>query len=332
MPISVDFGGTSATPTGVTSTQFTVIAPPPPNGTGAVTVTVRVGGTVNCAAQFTYTQTNANTGAFTGNTYIVSPGGSDSNSCNLQDLAATTSIISVACATIQGAVNKTRDRDLVAVLPGTYDIQQPVEVPDLILVFAASSPTAGPLGAIVSPAPISNLILSQPAAFGAFQPLVCLGNNVKTILRSANGLPIFHVTAAGSATLDAVISGFILGGSVSLANPGAIQLDGASYTEVTCNIIGQEDLPNGIGILLRNADSVQIHDNTIHGSSQFPISTTLGPTPPVGGFGIVTSECLGDGHSDDAFIINNLIALNSNAGIYFCSDGLIYMGPKNVRF
>ena len=47
----------------------------------------------------------------------------------------------------------------------------------------------------------------------------------------------------------------------------------------------------------------------------------LGPTPPVGGFGIVTSECLGNGHSDDALIVNNLIAFNSNAGIFFCSDG-----------
>jgi hypothetical protein len=129
------------------------------------------------------------------------------------------------------------------------------------------------------------------------------------------------VTGSGSSTLFPNISGFILGGSVSLGNPGAIQLDGASYAQVACNIIGQEDLPNAIGILLRDADNGSIHDNTIHGSSQFPISTSHGPTPPVGGFGIVTSECLGSGHSDDAVIINNVISLNSNAGIYFCGDG-----------
>jgi parallel beta-helix repeat protein len=320
-PVSVDFGGTSASPTVVSSNQLTVVAPVPPTGTGAVTVTVKVSGTVNCTGQFTYTQTTATLGVFSGNTYVVSPGGNDSNSCNVQDLGGTISITTIACATVQGAVNKTRDRDLVVVLPGTYDIQQPVEVPDLIAVFAAPAPTGAPMGATISPAPISSLILAQPAAFGAFQPTICSGSNVKSILRSANGLPIFHVTGAGTATLFPVISGFILGGSTSLANPGAIQLDGASYAQVACNIIGQEDLPNGIGILLRDADNVNIHDNTIHGSSQFPISTSLGPTPPVGGFGIVTSECLGSGHSDDAFIINNLIALNSNAGIYFCSDG-----------
>jgi Periplasmic copper-binding protein (NosD) len=271
---------------------------------------------------FTYSGAGGGFGAaFTGNTYIVDPSGSDSNTCNVQDLVGGALTRDVACATIQGAVNKTRDRDLVVVLRGTYDIQQPVEVPDLIAIFAASTQNGSPMGIGISPYPISNYILAQPAAFGAFQPIVCSGTNVKSILRSANGLPIFHVAASGSATLAAVISGFILGGSTSLANPGAIQLDGASYAQVTCNVIGQEDLPNGIGILLRDADNVDIHDNTIHGSSQFPISASLGPTPPVGGFGIVTSECLGSGHSDDAVIMNNMIALNSNAGIYFCSDG-----------
>jgi Periplasmic copper-binding protein (NosD) len=320
-PVSVDFGGTSATPAVNSPNQLTVIAPAPPNGTGAVTVTVRVSGVVNCTGQFTYTSTSVTPTVFTGNTYLVSPGGSDSNTCNLQDLGGTTAVNSVACATIQGAVDKTRDRDLVFVLPGTYDIQQPVEVPDLVAVVAASSPTTAVGGTTITPTPLSSLILQQPGVLGAFSPSVCSGSNVKSILRSANGLPIFHVTASGTATLPAIIAGFILGGSTSLANPGAIQLDGASYAQVSCNIIGQEDLPNGIGILLRDADSVSIHDNTIHGSSQFPVSTTLGPTPPVGGFGIVTSECLGSGHSDDAYIINNLIALNSNAGIYFCSDG-----------
>jgi Periplasmic copper-binding protein (NosD)/IPT/TIG domain len=318
---TVTFGSTSTAPIPpITSNQIVVLAPAPPTGTAAVTVTV-VSGSRTCTAQYTYTQISTAPTVFTGNTYLVSTGGSDSNSCNLQDLGATISINSVACATIQGAVNKTRDRDLVFVLPGTYDIQQPVEVPDLIAVAAASSPTTPVGGITISPTPLSSLILQQPAALGAFAPSICSGSDVKSILRSANGLPIFHVTAAGTSTLPAVIAGFILGGTTSLANPGAIQLDGASYAQVACNVIGQEDLPNGIGILLRDADSVSIHDNTIHGSSQFPVSTTLGPTPPVGGFGIVTSECLGSGHSDDAYIINNLIALNSNAGIYFCSDG-----------
>jgi Periplasmic copper-binding protein (NosD)/IPT/TIG domain len=327
---TVSFGGATVqvTPTGG-GTSITVTSPASPlpsPGAGAVNVTVG-GGTCGTSATspsdiFTYSGSAGGAGgAFTGNTFVVSPGGSDSNSCNVQDLAGGTPTNQVACATIQGAVNKTRDRDQVVVLPGTYDIQQPVEVPDLIAIFAGFSPQASPMGLGLTPYPISNFILALPAAFGAFNTVVCSGNNVKSILRSANGLPIFHVTGAGNETLATTISGFILGGSVSLANPGAIQLDGASYAQVTCNIIGQEDLPNAIGVLLRDADNVYIHDNTIHGSSQFPISTTLGPTPPVGGFGIVTSECLGSGHSDDAVIMNNLIALNSNAGIYFCSDG-----------
>ena len=142
------------------------------------------------------------------------------------------------------------------------------------------------------------------------------------MLQSAYGGPVFHVTAVGMQSLHALIAGFILGGTTSFTDPGAVTLDHDAFTELRCNIIGQEDLPNVIGILTNSSEHAWIHDNTVHGASQFPISATLGPTPPVGGFGLVTSECLGSSsRSDQLQIEGNLFAFNSNAGIWICSDG-----------
>jgi parallel beta-helix repeat protein len=318
---TVLFGTAPASGVQVTSdTQITVTSPASPlpsPGTG--TVDVFVGGTATCPTspaspsdKFTYVSGGGGAGAsFSGITYVVAPTGNDANTCILPTGSGSPDPSTFACATIQAAVNLTRDRDLVLVAQGTYDISTPIDVPDLIEIFAATTVTGSP--ATVGSASSGGQVSSTTAG--------CSGTGVKVILRSATGQPIFHVTGVGSPTLFPVISGFILGGTTSFINPGAIQLDGTSYAQVQCNIIGQEDLPNMIGVLLRNADNVFIHDNTIHGSTQFPISPVLGPTPPVGGFGIVTSECLGGGHSDDALILNNLIAFNSNAGVYFCSDG-----------
>lgn len=282
----------------ISATQISTVSPP---GSGAVTVFVVPPGGAGAGpsnAQFTYTGTpgspttpssvcgSAAGGAVTA-TFVVDPAGSDLNPCTA----------AAPCATIQAAVNRTRDRDGVIVNPGVYDISQPIEVPDIIGISSASFATS---------------TTCSPQTLGGFS---------KVVLRSVTGQPIFHVTGNGSPLVGPLISGFILGGTTSFTNPGAIQLDGSSYAEVRCNIIGQEDLPNAIGVLLRNSDEANIHDNIIHGSTQFPISPTLGPTPPVGGFGIVTAECLGGGRSDDATIARNLLSFNSNAGILLCSDG-----------
>ena len=66
-----------------------------------------------------------------------------------------------------------------------------------------------------------------------------------------------------------------------------------------------------------------IHDNTIQGSTLFPLQTSLKTGPlAAGGFGIVTAECLGAvNHSNGVVLFNNLFAKNSNAGGWFCSDG-----------
>lgn len=313
----VSFGGPPIPATPTSDTQITVVSPPSPlpsPGAGAVDVIVSGpcgSSTANPSDRFTYTSGGGGaSAAFSGVTYVVAPGGSDTNPCVVPSMGATDPT-TFACATIQGAIDKTRDRDLVLVLPGTYDIAKPIEVSDLIEIFAASTVTGTPTAVTTSSS--GGQITSATTG--------CTGTGIKVVLRSANGDPIFHVSAVGSPTLFPVVSGFILGGSINFINPGAIQLDGTSYAQILCNIIGQEDLPNMIGILLKNADNVFIHDNTIHGSSQFPISPVLGPTPPVGGFGIVTSECLGSGRSDDALILNNLLTYNSNGGLLFCSDG-----------
>ena len=282
----------------------------PGSGTQA-TVTVTNGDGSGSSNPFTFTVNctpggngGAGTTSFTGIQYFVSPTGNDANDCLS---------VGTACATIAAAVGLTRDRDIVLVFPGTYDVATPIEVPDNIAIETVP--------ATATNATTTTFTLVAPTSLSGASTACTTGQTTKVVLRSVNGQPIFHVTAAGSPVVFPVIFGFILGGTTSFSNPGAIQLDGTSYPDIGCNVIGQEDLPNVIGILLRNADNANIHDNTIHGSTQFPISPVLGPTPPVGGFGIVTSECLGNGHSDDALIFNNLLTLNSNAGLYLCSDG-----------
>ena len=48
------------------------------------------------------------------------------------------------------------------------------------------------------------------------------------MLQSACGGPVFHVTAVGMQSLHALIAGFILGGTTSFTDPGAVTLDPAS--------------------------------------------------------------------------------------------------------
>jgi len=201
------------------------------------------------------------------------------------------------CKTIQHAVDLTRDRDLVVVASAEpIELSAAIEIDDLIGVIATG-----------------------------FEPTDCqdvVGGAPKVVLESQYGGPVFHITAAGASTLHALIAGFILGGTTDTANPGAIVLDHDEYTELRCDIVGQEDLPNVIGILTRGSEHPWIHDDTIHGSTQFPISVTLGPTQPIGGLGLVTDECLGGkGRTDQLQVERNLFAFNSNAGVWICSDG-----------
>lgn len=195
---------------------------------------------------------------------------------------------SFPCATIQYAISRARDGDAITVqsTPLPYIIQQTIEVPILVTIKTD-------------------------------------GN--KVVLQSGSGAPIFHVTATGSpqnhVTIGGTGNGFILGGATSTTQPGAIQLDGDSYTTVQGNIVGQEDLPNGIGVLLHNSDHPTIDGNVIHGSSIFTTAPALQVGAVQTGFGIVTAECLGAPEpSDSVTITNNLLAFNSNAGVWLCSD------------
>jgi parallel beta-helix repeat protein len=219
-------------------------------------------------------------------------------------------IIDGPCKTIQHAIGLTRDRDLVIVASQEpIPLNAAIEVPDLIGIVAANQ----------VPAQCQDLT-GQTRCLR--DPCQDVAGGSKTVLQSGYGGPVFHVTAVGMASLHALIAGFILGGTTSFSDPGAITLDHDAFTELRCNIIGQEDLPNVIGILTNSSEHAWIHDNTVHGASQFPISATLGPTPPVGGLGLVTGECLGSSsRSDQLLVEGNLFAFNSNAGIWICSDG-----------
>jgi parallel beta-helix repeat protein len=139
---------------------------------------------------------------------------------------------------------------------------------------------------------------------------------------NGSGGAVFRITSIGSQALHTTLFGLTVGNAASPGAPAGIVLDNDSYTEIAKNIIGGEDLPNAIGILLRSSDHPIIHDNTIQGSTLFPYMTVLGIGPTTGGFGIVTAECLGaQNHSNGVQMINNLMTKNVNAGIWLCGDG-----------
>ena len=259
--------------------------------------------------------------------YVDNDLGDDSFDCTAPIQASTippsSGVITGPCKTIQHAIDITRDRDLVVVTSQEpIQLSTAIRVPDLIGVVAAG----------FAPTICQNVVCSGRRF--SLEHCQDIAGGSKVVLDSANGGPVIDVTAAGMPSLHALIAGFILGGTTSFDSPGAITLDHDAFTEVACNIIGQEDLPNVIGILTRGSEHAWIHDNTVHGSSQFPISVTLGPTPPVGGLGLVTDECLGgDTRTDQLDIESNLFAFNSNAGIWICSDGSggHLMDGNNIR-
>jgi Right handed beta helix region len=139
---------------------------------------------------------------------------------------------------------------------------------------------------------------------------------------NGSGGAVFRITSIGSQTLHTTLFGLTVGNAASPGAPAGVVLDNDSYTEIAKNVIGGEDTPNAIGILLRSSDHPIIHDNTIQGSTLFPYLTVLGIGPTTGGFGIVTAECLGaQNHSNGVQMINNLMAKNVNAGVWLCGDG-----------
>lgn len=215
------------------------------------------------------------------------------------------------CKTIQHAVDLTRDRDLVVVASQEpIQLAAAIEVSDLIGIVATGF--------------VPTFCQNTTGERRCFDLPHCedVVGGSKVVLQSVYGGPVFHIKSAGMSSLHALVEGFIVGGTTSFDSPGAITLDHDAFTELGCNIIGQEDLPNVIGILTNSSEHPWIHDNTVHGSSQFPISTVLGPAPPVGGFGLVTDECLGaSSRTDQLDIESNYFGFNSNAGIWICSDG-----------
>lgn len=158
--------------------------------------------------------------------------------------------------------------------------------------------------------------------------------SARPVLRSTMGGSIFHVTAVGSAAMHVTIFGLTMGNATSINNSAAIVLDNDSYTEIAHNVIGSQDLPDAIGILLAASDHPIIHDNTIQGSTLFPRTTSIEVGVRGGGFGVVTEECFGSvNHSNGVQLINNLFAKNSNAGIFFCSDGTggFFVNSNTIR-
>jgi parallel beta-helix repeat protein len=139
--------------------------------------------------------------------------------------------------------------------------------------------------------------------------------------------------------------------------PGAaaISLDGDAYTDVSNDWIGgepinnrnftgipcsrqppfppsagglpgvvkQEVFGNANGIILANSDHPNIFNDTIIGSVDPPFSPTLAVGAVLSGFGIVSTECLGQGADASNGVVVNFttISRNANAGIWLCSDG-----------
>jgi len=171
-----------------------------------------------------------------------------------------------------------------------------------------------------------SVLVTTSGLFVATPPTVTLTitpttTSVRPVLESM-GAPVFHVTAVGSAALHVTIFGLTIGNAFDLGDTAAIVLDNDSYTEIGKNVIGAQDLPNSIGILLSSSDHPSIHDNTIQGSTLFPRTATVTTGQNAGGYGIASAECLGSiNHSNGVQLVNNLFAKNSNAGVWFCSNG-----------
>jgi parallel beta-helix repeat protein len=82
-------------------------------------------------------------------------------------------------------------------------------------------------------------------------------------------------------------------------------------------------MDNAAGILVQNSDHPDIYNDAILGGASFQFSPALATGQVLTGFGIVSSECLGQGSdaSDGVIVSYDLIAKNVNAGIWICSDG-----------
>jgi parallel beta-helix repeat protein len=238
------------------------------------------------------------------------------------------------CATIQNALQYARDGDSIQVDTGIYEICSTINVSKLVKITANNS----------------RVILHSWDGSTVFH-ITTIGAALST---GGSGAPAGStgVGASPSSSIPnfnqfAQIDGFAIGGAT---NPGAaaIFLDTDAYTAVTNNVLGGDPLTNpgqkcvngqpapntaatgpietfgnAESILLNSSDHPFIANNDILGSSIFQFSPQLAAGQSLTGFGVVTTECLGLGadSSDSVTLLNNLIARNTNAGVWLCSDG-----------
>jgi parallel beta-helix repeat protein len=346
-PTAMQFPTPAVPPTAPTQVALTTT---PLLGPGVtVTLTDAPGGTV--------LDTKACSPTTPGTTWFVSPQGFDmfpgglfNTQCG-PDLPVGTPPSATnlgPCLTIENALSYANDGDTIVVEPGNYEVCDTIEVSKLVTIRSGLSPTP----VITAGKSLLHAFYGQTlfhvTAIG--YPSVNSPNNIPTSL-SSNGIAGKSVINSGYHT---AINGLTLGGS-SQSGAGAIYLDGDANTDVTNNVIGGqgftnpaftgipcaqpqpfppatpitppvqkfESLGNAAGIILRASNNANIFNNAILGTTSFPFVDTLIPGATQTGFGIATSECLGLGidTSDGAVISFNLIEKNSNAAIWFCSDG-----------
>jgi len=263
------------------------------------------------------------------------------------------------CLTIQSAINNARDGDIILVESGTYEVCAPIEINKLVRITTNADTATGkdPNSATALAGSISfrHVILHSFTGDTVFHvtalgyPSVNAPGNFPNTVPSNIGANSFI-----NSNFHTIIEGLDIGGAFK---PGAaaIMLDNDAYTDVRYNTIGGEPISNpafsGVpcaqpqpfppalpnpgpvqkseifgnanGIILSNSNHPNIFNNAILGSSIFKFSPTLAIGDVQSGFGIITSECLGQGpdSSSGATIDFNAINRNLNAGIWLCSDG-----------
>jgi parallel beta-helix repeat protein len=263
------------------------------------------------------------------------------------------------CLTIQNAINNARDGDIILVESGTYEVCAPIEINKLVRITTNADTATGkdPNSATALAGSISfrHVILHSFTGDTVFHvtalgyPSVNAPGNFPNTVPSNIGANSFI-----NSNFHTIIEGLDIGGAFK---PGAaaIMLDNDAYTDVRYNTIGGEPISNpafsGVpcaqpqpfppalpnpgpvqkseifgnanGIILSNSNHPNIFNNAILGSSIFKFSPTLAIGDVQSGFGIITSECLGQGpdSSSGATIDFNAINRNLNAGIWLCSDG-----------
>jgi parallel beta-helix repeat protein len=267
------------------------------------------------------------------------------------------------CLTIQNALTYARDGDVILVESGTYEVCAPINVNKLVTITTNVDTRTGkdpnPATALAGSTKFRHVILHSFTGDTVFHvtslgyPSVNAPGNFPNTVPSNIGANSFI-----NNNFHTTIEGLDIGGAFK---PGAaaIMLDNDAYTDVRFNTIGGEPISNpafsGVpcaqpqpfppvppnpgfqvppvqkseifgnanGIILSNSNHPNIFNNAVLGSSIFKFSPTLAIGDVQSGFGIITSECLGQGpdSSSGATIDFNAINRNLNAGIWLCSDG-----------